>query len=103
MPKLFIAICVVALCGAGCEKMPPCLKSHQETRHGNAWVQFIPVYKGMMIPIFHPARDYQVDVCDEYATSTSAMFPSKIKNNCPYTVDVTSMEEALVKKCLVSE
>ena len=42
-----------------------CLRSHNETRHINAWTQFIYIDK-TMIPIFHPQYDYEDVVCDEY-------------------------------------
>lgn len=48
----------------GCENKE-CLKSHLETRHKNSWTQFLFVGK-TMIPIIHPARDYKIQICDEY-------------------------------------
>jgi hypothetical protein len=52
---------------AGCDGRQ-CVKSHTETRHQPAWVQFVWMGKSM-IPIFHAARDYEVTVCDEWQPS----------------------------------
>lgn len=55
-------------------KLPPepkCIQSHEETRHREAYVTFNQLNglpwtgKGVMIPVNHPAHDYQVTVCDK--------------------------------------
>lgn len=42
-----------------------CLQKHKETKHKNAWIQYVPMGKvNRMIP--HPARTYTIEVCDKY-------------------------------------
>ncbi len=66
MNKLILLLCIAS---ASCDNRI-CIKAHTETRHSAEWTQFIPQTIGditIYIPIEHPAYDYNVQVCDEYA------------------------------------
>lgn len=47
-----------------------CLKSHQEPRHSDAWVEMRHTYCGkdceIIVPVYHPSEDWIVTVCDLY-------------------------------------
>jgi hypothetical protein len=57
-------ICAVVMLAFGCQ--PECIRSHVETCHQPAWVQWLPMGKSM-IPIWHREYDYECEVCDERA------------------------------------
>lgn len=42
----------------------PCIKSHEEMVHHEAWLQLLPTGKSF-IPITHPAYNAMETVCDE--------------------------------------
>lgn len=50
--------------------MGACLKSHQEPRHTNAWLEMRTIHCGKdcttTTPIYHPAEDWIETVCDLY-------------------------------------
>lgn len=49
------------------KKNNPCIRSHKEIVHRAGWVQMMLGVNGILIPIFHPAYDEEIDVCDERA------------------------------------
>lgn len=74
--KTFLILLTIGILGWGLyairaanqwDKDHPCIRSHMEMRHQPAWTQFITTsYKPLiMVPIYHPAYDYQAEVCDE--------------------------------------
>lgn len=67
--KYVIALVFIALVGTIWLVIiaPKCLQSHEEPRHQDAYTSFMVVGK-VLVPLFHPANDYQVDVCDKYET-----------------------------------
>jgi len=65
-----------------------CLKSHQEPRHSDAWVETRQQYCGkdcsIPIVIYHPSEDWIVTVCDihEYPDGCGPNAGYKRKGNC---------------------
>lgn len=55
-------ILLLAVALMGCDV---CVRTERRTVRYAAWVQFLPVGKTTM-PIFHPARDVEEDVCVEW-------------------------------------
>lgn len=71
---VFLALCVlVPSCAWLIDHLPDygrCLAGHSEPRHSDAWTEFRYMDCGKncttMYPIFHPAEDWTVFVCDRY-------------------------------------
>lgn len=64
-----VILSVIPLIGCG----PKCLRGHEEPHHFKAWTQLIPHMIGkitILTPIYHPAHDGTIFVCDQYEQET---------------------------------